>query len=88
MMLGITGYAQEMPEHILKLLYTGNIISRFYVDEADNDKIAEAGIKAMLKELDPHSTYTDPKETKSLMEQMQGSFGGIGIQFNIISDTL
>ena len=88
MLFSITGYSQEMPEHILKLLYTGNIISRFYVDEADNDKIAEVGIKAMLKELDPHSTYTDPKETKSLMEQMQGSFGGIGIQFNIISDTL
>lgn len=80
--------AQEMPEHILKLMYTGNIISRFYVDDTDNDKIAEAGIKAMLKELDPHSTYTDPKETKALMEQMQGSFSGIGIQFNVVSDTL
>lgn len=87
-LLSFSSYAQEMPEHVLKLLYTGNIISRFYVDDADNNKIAEVGIKAMLKELDPHSTYTDPKETKSLMEQMQGSFGGIGIQFNIISDTL
>ena len=80
--------AQEMPEHILKLMYTGNIISRFYVDETDNNKITETGIKAMLKELDPHSTYTDPKETKELLEQMQGSFSGIGIQFNVVSDTL
>ena len=80
--------AQELPEHIMKLMYTGNIISRFYVDDADNDKITEIGIKAMLKELDPHSTYSDPKETKSLLEQMQGSFGGIGIQFNIVDDTL
>ena len=80
--------AQEMPEHILKLMYTGNIISRFYVDETDNNKITETGIKAMLKELDPHSTYTDPKETKALLEQMQGSFSGIGIQFNVVSDTL
>ena len=84
----LTATAQEMPEHILKLIYSGNIISRFYVDEPDNDKITEAGIKAMLKELDPHSTYTDPKETKALLEQMQGSFGGIGIQFNIVDDTL
>lgn len=84
----IVAKAQEMPEHILKLMYTGNIISRFYVDDTDNNKITEAGIKAMLKELDPHSTYTDPKETKALLEQMQGSFSGIGIQFNIISDTL
>jgi carboxyl-terminal processing protease len=69
-------------------MYTSNIISRFYVDETDNDKITETGIKAMLKELDPHSTYTDPKETKALLEQMQGSFSGIGIQFNVVSDTL
>ena len=80
--------AQEMPDYLLKLLYTGNIISNFYVDSPDNDKVAEAAVKAMLKELDPHSTYTDPKETKALMEQMQGSFCGIGIQFNIVADTL
>ena len=88
MLLTICAKAQQMPEHILKLMYTGNIITNFYVDDADNDKVAEEGIKAMLKTLDPHSTYTDPKETKSLLEQMEGSFGGIGIQFNIVSDTL
>lgn len=86
--LTLVATAQEMPSHILKLMYTSNIVSRFYVDETDNDKITETGIKAMLKELDPHSTYTDPKETKVLLEQMQGSFSGIGIQFNIVSDTL
>ncbi len=80
--------AQDMPAYILKLMYTSNIISHFYVDDTNNDKITETGIKAMLKELDPHSTYTDPKETKALLEQMQGSFSGIGIQFNIVSDTL
>ena len=88
MLLTICAKAQQMPEHILKLMYTGNIITNFYVDDADNDKVTEEGIKAMLKTLDPHSTYTDPKETKSLLEQMEGSFGGIGIQFNIVSDTL
>ena len=80
--------AQEMTEGMVKLMYTDNIINHFYVDEPDENKIVEEGIKAMLKELDPHSTYSSPKETKALMEQMQGSFGGIGIQFNIVSDTL
>ncbi len=80
--------AQELPANVIKMMYSSNIISRFYVDNTDLNKVTEAGIKAMLKELDPHSTYTDPKETKSLMEQMRGSFGGIGIQFNIVSDTL
>lgn len=88
MLLSVAAKAQQMPEHILKLMYTGNIITNFYVDDADNDKVTEEGIKAMLKTLDPHSTYTDPKETKALLEQMEGSFGGIGIQFNIVSDTL
>ena len=88
LLLSIGAKAQQMPEHIIKLMYAGNIIDNFYVDDADSDKITEEGIKAMLKTLDPHSTYTDPKETKSLLEQMEGSFGGIGIQFNIVSDTL
>ena len=87
-LVAVVARAQDMPDHLLKLMYTGNIISNFYVDSPDNDKVTEAGVKAMLKELDPHSTYSDPKETKTLLEQMQGSFGGIGIQFNIVSDTL
>lgn len=80
--------AQELSNEMIKILYTENIITNFYVDAPDEAKIAEAAVKGMLKELDPHSTYTDPKETKALMEQMQGSFGGIGVQFNVISDTL
>ena len=88
LLLAMTAQAQQMPPHILKLMYTSNIIDNFYVDDADSDKISEEGIKAMLKKLDPHSTYTDPKETKALLEQMEGSFSGIGIQFNIVSDTL
>lgn len=84
----VAGRAQDMPDHMVKLMYTSNYISKFYVDEPDNDKIVEAGIKAMLKELDPHSTYSSPKETKAFMEQMSGSFCGIGIQYNMISDTL
>ena len=88
LLLAIAAQAQQMPDHILKLMYTSNIIDNFYVDDADSDKISEEGIKAMLKKLDPHSTYTDPKETKALLEQMEGSFSGIGIQFNIVSDTL
>ena len=77
-----------MPASLLKLLTVGNVINRCYVDEINEDEIVEEGIRSMLKKLDPHSTYTDPKETKTLLEEMQGSFGGIGIQFNIVDDTL
>ncbi|MBR2302116.1 MAG: PDZ domain-containing protein [Bacteroidaceae bacterium] len=92
MLFGISLFAQEaeikMPEQLTKLMFTHNIISRFYVDSIPETKMVESGIKAMLKELDPHSTYSDPKEVKALMEAMQGSFEGIGVQFNMVSDTL
>lgn len=42
----------------------------------------------MLEELDPHSTYSDPEEVKRLNEPLQGNFDGIGIQFNMATDTL
>ena len=77
-----------IPEQLAKLLYSENIITRYYVDSVYEAKIVEAGIKAMLKELDPHSTYSTPEEVKSLNEAMRGNFEGIGIQFNIVEDTL
>ena len=51
-------------------------------------KLVEEAIKGMLESLDPHSTYTDAKETKELEEPLQGEFSGIGIQFNMKQDTL
>ena len=63
-------------------------ISNFYVDETDPQKLAEDAIKGMLLQLDPHSTYTNAKETKAMNEPLQGDFEGIGVQFNIIDDTL
>ena len=77
-----------LPEQLNKLMITENIITRFYVDSVQEAKMVEEGIKAMLKQLDPHSTYSDPKEVKSLMESMQGNFDGIGVQFNMVDDTL
>lgn len=53
-LVAVAARAQEMPDHLIKLMYTGNVISNFYVDAPDNDKITEAGVRAMLKELDPH----------------------------------
>lgn len=63
-------------------------IANLYVDEVDEGKLVEDAIIGMLKELDPHSTYSDPEEVKSLNEPLQGNFDGIGIQFNMVTDTL
>ena len=65
--------AQEsgLPEQLAKLMHSENIITRFYVDAVNEGKVVEAGIRAMLKELDPHSTYSTPEEVKSINEAMQ-----------------
>ena len=63
-------------------------ISNLYVDQVDENKLVESAIVKMLEQLDPHSTYSDPEEVKALNEPLQGNFDGIGIQFNMATDTL
>ena len=63
-------------------------IANLYVDSVNENKLVESAIVRMLEELDPHSTYSDPEEVKRLNEPLQGNFDGIGIQFNMATDTL
>ncbi len=71
-----------------KLNYAEQIIEGYYVDNVDADSIVESAIVAMLKNLDPHSTYSNAEETRDLTEPLQGNFSGIGVQFNMLTDTL
>ena len=71
-----------------KLRYAEGIISNYYVDTVNSDKIVEEAIIAMLKTLDPHSTYSNAEETKEMTEPLKGNFSGIGITFNMQTDTL
>jgi carboxyl-terminal processing protease len=71
-----------------KLTIAEMAIKALYVDEVDEQKLVEDAIRGMLEKLDPHSTYTNPKETKAMTEPLNGSFEGIGVQFNMVEDTL
>lgn len=71
-----------------KIGYTTRIIESFYLDSIDDNKLEEEAIIAMLKTLDPHSAYSNPEETKDLLTPLEGNFSGIGIQFNMLNDTL
>lgn len=73
---------------IRKVMIAQMAVQNLYVDNVDEKKIAEDAIRGMLKELDPHSSYTNAKETKALNEPLQGNFDGIGVQFNMLNDTL
>ena len=71
-----------------KLQFAEMAITNLYVDSVDEKKLAEDAIRGMLDKLDPHSSYLTPKEVKDLNEPLSGNFEGIGVQFNMIEDTL
>ena len=73
---------------IRKLQFAEIAISNLYVDSVDEKKLVEDAIRGMLDKLDPHSSYMTPKEVKDANEPLNGNFEGIGVQFNMIEDTL
>lgn len=71
-----------------KLRIAEAIVDQFYVDTVNEDNLVENAIKGMLEKLDPHSSYSNADETRELNEPLEGNFSGIGISFNMSSDTL
>lgn len=71
-----------------KLRMAEAAVAQFYVDTVNEDKLVETAIRGMLEELDPHSAYSNPEETRELNEPLAGNFSGIGITFNMNRDTL
>jgi len=80
--------ATSIDEELQKLLVAESAITNLYVEDVDTKKIVEQAIIGMLEELDPHSTYLTPEENDKSNETLMGSFEGIGVQFNMIDDTL
>ncbi|MBQ2366427.1 MAG: PDZ domain-containing protein, partial [Bacteroidaceae bacterium] len=81
-------FDDKLIEQVRKLQTAQLAISNLYVDSVDYEKVTEDAIRGMLKELDPHSSYTNATETKKLNEPLEGNFEGIGVQFNMLNDTL
>jgi len=65
-----------------------NLIDNHYVDTLNTSEFEDKTINAILNELDPHSAYIPVKKYQAVEEDMQGSFSGIGVQFNIIDDSI
>ena len=64
------------------------LIQKNYVEDVNTDKLTEAAIRGMLSQLDPHSTYITAAQLKTINEDFQGSFEGIGVEFDIVNDTI
>ena len=93
MMTSISAMAQMRlnfgdDSQLRKLQIAEMAIKSLYVDSVDEKKLVEDGIRGMLEKLDPHSSYSTPKEVKAMNEPLAGNFEGIGVQFNMIDDTL
>jgi carboxyl-terminal processing protease len=84
----ITSAQYVASEGIKKIDALFQYINYAYVDSTDENKLVEKAIIAVLKNLDPHSVYIPKKELEKMNEPLVGNFEGIGIQFNILHDTL
>lgn len=82
-------YSQTATQNATKKFGTLlSMLDRLYVDSVNSDKLVETAIVKMLEELDPHSIYFSEEELQEANEPLDGSFEGVGIQFNIFKDTI
>jgi len=85
----ISASAQEYDKTLMRKLQISEIaIHNLYVNKVDENKLVENAIQGMLSQLDPHSTYSNAEEVKLMNAPLQGNFDGIGVQFQMIEDTL
>lgn len=74
--------------HKEKLIEVLDHILDDYVDDVDENEVVEKTIRSMLKDLDPHSVYIPAKDLQRANEPLDGQFEGIGIEFDIMEDTI
>ena len=65
-----------------------SITEKYYVEDVDTQKLTEAAVNGLLSQLDPHSTYIPASQLQQVTEEFQGSFEGIGIEYQVLNDTL
>ena len=75
-------------EQIRKFQEVLSLAEKFYVDDVQTSKLTEDAISGMLTNLDPHSVYIKPETLKRVNEDFKGKFEGIGIEFQIVNDTI
>jgi carboxyl-terminal processing protease len=85
---GFQSFSQVLNDNTYKIGRTLGLIDAWYVDSTDINKLTETTIVEMLRTLDPHSVYVSAKDVKEMNEPLNGNFEGIGIQFNLLRDTI
>ena len=99
MILGImigTFYSNHFAGNRLAIINTSSnkltdllhLVNDQYVDSVEVSALVEKAMPKILNELDPHSTYISAKDVESSLQELKGSFQGIGVQFSIQADTV
>ena len=83
-----TGAGNNPFNSLLKFREIVTHIDRYYVDEVNTEGLVEDAINGMLEKLDPHSVYIAKEDLQMSKAQLEGEFDGIGIEFNLIRDTI
>ena len=82
---GKSFFAVERASSIQEII---NLLNNRYVDSINTKGLTDTAIQAILSKLDPHSTYIPAKDLQQINEEIKGSFYGIGIEFNMLNDSL
>lgn len=80
--------SQGLTQETFKIGKTLALLEAVYVDSVDIAALAEQMIISTLRNLDPHSVYISAKDVQEENEPLQGNFEGVGIQFNLLNDTI
>lgn len=78
----------DVTRNMQKFLRFYRYLNGMYIDSLDTTPLVESAIEAMLKELDPHSSYIDAESMREERASLEGEFCGVGIEFRMVRDTL
>jgi carboxyl-terminal processing protease len=78
----------SLHDQLIKFNDVLSLTQKYYVDDVDTQKLVEAAINGLLGSLDPHSVYIPASALPRVQEEFRGSFEGIGIEYDVINDTL
>lgn len=86
--LPLAAQPAENLRQLQKLIQVYRYLSGLYVDQVEMGPLVEEAIEGMLGELDPHSSYIDAEAMRGVQEQFNGEFSGIGVEFNVLRDSV
>lgn len=86
--IGRTFFDRPLNSNEEKLRMMMGLIDTEYVDEVNLDSIMEGTYAGLLSMLDPHSVYIPQSEVETVTDELEGSFSGVGVSFQIMADTV